>query len=385
MGRLVLMIVLLFMSMTGVAWAQEGNLVDFVRGRTVYLIATGQTPTGIPMRSEATGFFVNDVGNILTVNHLLKGLGSDIEPDSIKIEAHIRSKNASAIPATVIDLNANRDLLVLDLDDEDAGKPLCANFDYAPSRLQDVLYTTGFPGNLPTVSQKGELLSSDGPNGSWVVSMPFAPGQSGSPVYNSLGEVIAIAKGQMKDDKGEPIAGSYIVIPLSDAKSLVSRWSDPQKCAYSNSIGEPSKPPMADVDAQVKRCVLSKTTGLVPKTFQNFRVVRAPLGKQNAMEICYNAPPKFSITGEVTVKIDIPSRILWSDISEVNYKNEDNRTTRACVVVNIMAETGNDSGTGSQGISLSGSMERVFSNEELASISEFCRLQITSAYITVAQ
>ncbi len=47
---------------------------------TVYLRATGRTTTGVPHETVATGFFVNERGNILTVNHLVTDLG-DVDPE----------------------------------------------------------------------------------------------------------------------------------------------------------------------------------------------------------------------------------------------------------------------------------------------------------------
>ncbi|TAW00048.1 serine protease [Rhizobium ruizarguesonis] len=374
-----LLLILISSGATDVALAQNADtgLNDRVRLSTVYLKASGRTTTGVPRENVATGFFINDRGNILTVNHLISDLG-DVDPESIKIEARVGSKNANMLTATIYDARPNRDLLLLDVDDTDAGPALCVNPNFAPQKLGNVLYTVGFPKVLPILIEEGKIISNGGPNGSWITNMAFAGGQSGSPVYDANGIVIGLAKGQLSSE-GQPVPGLYVILPIGDAGGLVPSWRREAECTVSNRSQTVAGP----LEDEIKLCVAASLQDTVEKWVVTGGARAEGSGpslepQHDKRDVCYPSPPNFAILGPVE-KVDRGNNGGRGSISEVEYITTGDRPTKACVTVAAWGSPGPFGAGGWQNVELSGKIIEVPTDVYRAELEARCRTSISAA------
>lgn len=206
------------------------HLSEF-RASLTYIHATARSRIGVPLESWTTGFFVDKEGNILTSYHLLSSL-KDYQPDTLRIDVRRLHKETRPLRAEIVDAKEARDILRLKLVNPFLAAPPCVSTNSSPSSLiNSTVSTAGFPKDLPFAFATGRILSSDGPNGSLVADIAVQPGQSGSPVFLENGTVVGIIKGQMEDGTGAAIPGRVIVIPMTDAHSILPASVGRPNCA----------------------------------------------------------------------------------------------------------------------------------------------------------
>lgn len=193
---------------------------ELIKQAAVYLHARGQARSGVSMGqfidAYATGFLVSEDGLVMTVYHLISELG-DVEPETVTIEARVGSKNADKMQAWIIDAKIPTDLMMLRLASQ-GPHPRVTLGSAQGHKEGDTIYSYGFPSkiNAPYINPKGTIESRFGPGGFlWITGINFTAGESGSPVYDSQGAVIGIAKGT-EDGKG-------FFIPIGFAESLLAR------------------------------------------------------------------------------------------------------------------------------------------------------------------
>lgn len=183
----------------------------------VHLRIEAQDKLGVPKEGKATGFLVTADGQVLTVYHLISGLG-EVVAETVKITARVgrRGENPGDFDesAAVVSALPELDLLLLKISQ--------GLDDYKPVRLGSSrtlpldtrLLTSGFPENLERWVDDGALRSKQGPGGTlWGTDMEFLGGQSGSPVYRETGEVVGVVKGQLR---GASNKSFFVPIDLAD-------------------------------------------------------------------------------------------------------------------------------------------------------------------------
>jgi hypothetical protein len=196
---------------------------DIVAPSLVYL-TIDYTPTkgpkvGVPQTDQATGFLVSDDGFILTSYHLLENL-SETAGENASVHAVV-GDNPEAQPVTAAIVNGVQplDLLLLKIRAV-AGHP------YPFLKLGrvgvlntgDHIYTSGF-NDKDLLNDEGTVNNKLGPLGLgylWTINISIAPGQSGSPVYQSDGTVVGIIKGENK------ATGKGYMVPIDFADALIS-------------------------------------------------------------------------------------------------------------------------------------------------------------------
>ncbi len=197
------------------AAAQE--VIQEVAESLVHLRVEAVNSVGVPLEGQGTGFIVSEDGQVLTVNHLLLGLGPYV-PETLKITGRVGQRGEPFdVKAAVINALPTLDLLLLKLSiGPNPYKPV----KLGSTRSVDVLTnigTSGFPLNQPGIwVDTGKVQSREGLGGSlWGTSMSFNAGQSGSPVYLENGAVIGVVKGQL--------SGSNInyFVPIDFADTLL--------------------------------------------------------------------------------------------------------------------------------------------------------------------
>lgn len=172
--------------------------------------------TGADENSYGTGFIVDKAGHVLTASHVV------LKADSqtiVETTVSIRSKQATRYKVETVKREEEVDLILLLLPDVGANWiPLeFGNSNTTPN--DEPLYTLGFPGSLDLSSATGILSNKSGPNGTWQTTLPINRGNSGGPVFDRMGRVVAIAKGGDDAQQGItyaiPASSVYYVMPIT--------------------------------------------------------------------------------------------------------------------------------------------------------------------------
>lgn len=147
--------------------------------------------TGSDENSYGTGFIVTKSGHVLTNSHVV------LKPDDqtiVETTAAIRTKQGQRYKLESVKRDDDVDLMLLVLPDVSIDwKPLTfGNSEIASNDAP--LYVLGFPGDSDLSSATGILSNKSGPNGTWQTTLPINRGNSGGPVFDKNGKVIAIAK-----------------------------------------------------------------------------------------------------------------------------------------------------------------------------------------------
>ena len=221
---LVLSLPLLLMLPVRSALAQDVHAK--IRPSLVYLKATGiqseeSALAGQKVSEQATGFIISDDGLVLTTYHLIGSLGPNVDGQTVAIEATIGRKAATPQFTEVPVMNAMPllDLLLLKLPRGTDPYKAVEIGSAANLQTSDTVFTSGFPRSDDYITDDGKLSERGGPRGHlWTMTdMQMEGGQSGSPVYDANGTVVAIAKGSNKSAPNR----SY-VIPMQFADPLLA-------------------------------------------------------------------------------------------------------------------------------------------------------------------
>jgi S1-C subfamily serine protease len=198
----------------------EGDWLEVrrkVRNSILFIEAVGQKNDGTKPAdvTRSTGFVISDSGSGfgMTVAHAVPRTTSDT---TVRYYASAGSRYASKFPVEVLRRDEDLDLAILVL-------PKVQNWHLVGlGRSNDVpedtrLYVLGFPRNSDLASAEGLLSSYFGPGGKWQTTLPLDYGNSGGPVFDARGRVIAVAAGGY--DEARAIT---FVIPIDYARPLYS-------------------------------------------------------------------------------------------------------------------------------------------------------------------
>jgi hypothetical protein len=369
----------------------NGTLVDWMRPKVVHLVAEGETAEGVPYTARATGFFINSSGNILTTYHLVD-FDPPLSPGSLKITAHIASSSAPPVPVDILNADKLRDLLVLDVENFLAPEPACVTEGFQlGGRLKMTILSVGFPSALPFVANVGVFIG-EGPNGSFAIDIPINPGQSGSPVFDQRGRVVAIAKGQLADESGVGIPGIYLAIPLPGEGDLGVRYDFKGSCPYDAVLAELTAAydrPNNSVDpalvAQCASTLLSEARSEVPFEATGGARAEGPGATLEVVKsdvpVCYSVPPGYELDGVVAVS-DLGNNGGRGSVGPVSYNdpNGDGRVDNICVVVSAWSERGPFTAGGWQNARLAGVLVKRLTQEDETAAAEQCRRTIEASY-----
>ena len=152
-------------------------------------------PKNSVFTSGGTAFMIDAKGYLVTNAHVLKGSG-----------AVVVNHNGQEFNARIINIDEVKDLAILQIQDEDF-KPL-TSLPYSIKRtnleLGEDLFTLGYPRDS-IVYNMGYLSAEsgfDGDTSSCQISLSVNPGNSGGPVFNKTGEVVAIISTRQTQSEG---------------------------------------------------------------------------------------------------------------------------------------------------------------------------------------
>ena len=157
--------------------------------------------------ATGTGFLFSSSDYVITSYHVVHGAKS----------IRVRLINGQRIDATVALKDANNDIAILKLSKSPTSRQnIIVLGDSSSVKTGDRVFTYGFPlvdllGDAEPRYSEGFINSLSGISNDprlFQVSIPIQPGNSGSPVFNEKGELIAIATSSIDVDKTKKIFGS---------------------------------------------------------------------------------------------------------------------------------------------------------------------------------
>jgi len=171
---------------------------------------TSNVTKATPSTFGGTGFAITANGYIATNYHVINGA------DSI----YVQNAKGDSYKTEVIYIDPTYDIAILEIVDSSfkESTPLPYTFKEVEADLGQDVFTIGFP-REEAVYGRGYLSSSTGFGGDTVayqVSIPVNPGNSGGPVLDDNGNVIAIINGKQKEADGAAFAvkTSYLLQSL---------------------------------------------------------------------------------------------------------------------------------------------------------------------------
>lgn len=158
-----------------------------------------------PGQYGGTGFALSSEGYIATNAHVVAGA------DSIYVE----NNRQESFKASLVYEDQQADLAILKVTDSTFSLPAVPyRLRRSPVPLGDEVYTLGYPRN-EIVYGKGYISAETGfrgDSGSYQISVPVNPGNSGGPVIDSRGQVLGIITGKQSpsEDIAFAVKSSYL-------------------------------------------------------------------------------------------------------------------------------------------------------------------------------
>ncbi len=149
------------------------------------------------VRYTGTGFALSNNGYLVTNYHVVDGA------DSVYIQNHL----GKYFKAYIVSTDQDADIAILKVDDEDFkfGKAeVPYTFAANKHKLGTRIYTLGFPQD-DIVYNEGYVSSRYGYNGDssqYQLEVPAYPGQSGAPILDAQGNVLAMITGKESNSEG---------------------------------------------------------------------------------------------------------------------------------------------------------------------------------------
>jgi serine protease Do len=174
----------------------------------------------IPGKYSGTGFLLSSNGYVATSYHVIK------ESDSVVIE----NETYGRMKASVVYSDAQNDIAVLKISTAEfkVKKVFPFTISKKEADLGEYVYTLGFP-REDIVFGEGSVSASTGfgqnPD-AYQVSIPVNPGNSGSPLLNTRGDVIGVVSGVQTETAGAAFATKslkLLEVLTSEAADSLSR------------------------------------------------------------------------------------------------------------------------------------------------------------------
>ena len=218
--HLIFLTALLFLSFSG---AQNTAQVEKNKNSIVFLLVEGTNPnTGSLAEAQATGFVLCESGYVLTAKHTIDNLEGKGYTEEINIVGSVRTgEEISKRRLEIIKEDQSDDLLLLKFRGELPANTIPVTLSNG-DRPKDasLVYSLGFPADLSftDLTTKVGHISGDalGRQGHWLVEMNLRVGDSGSPIFNVFGQVVATVKGGFNE-----VEDLKEIIPISFANELI--------------------------------------------------------------------------------------------------------------------------------------------------------------------
>jgi len=190
--------------------AGAASLTDVVKANrpsVVYVkVEKADEQTGAVTEVSGTGFVVGK-GFVLTAQHIVSG-GKGIQ---VKVVGATASAAATTEPMEVLAENSNFDVAILRFKNTATTRQAVRLGDPWKLGDGDTVYALGFPIGEEWFHTEGRLAGR-GVKNSWSTTTVLNPGMSGGPIFNVVGEVVAVTWGGV----GTPgVSGINRILPIN--------------------------------------------------------------------------------------------------------------------------------------------------------------------------
>jgi tetratricopeptide (TPR) repeat protein len=166
---------------------------------------------------NGTGFIIDSNGNIATNYHVMSMWLKDNN------SLFVRMENGAFFPLSkLINYDEENDVAIFKVDGKELPMVKLAK-KYEP-KLGESIVVIGSPLGLETTVSNGIVSSVRGKSGIIQITAPISPGSSGSPVFNSKGEVIGVATFLIEGGQNLNFA-----IPVKNVENLLKGTKEPKK------------------------------------------------------------------------------------------------------------------------------------------------------------
>jgi serine protease Do len=159
-------------------------------------VKIAKAPTNTPIKSGGTGFLIDGKGYIVTNAHVVQGSSTVV----------VQNNKTQEFRARIIHINNVNDIAILKIEDQDFRTipSLPYGLKKSGAELGEQLFTLGYP-REEIVYNEGYMSARTGFNGDTLtcqIGVSANPGNSGGPVFNKNGEVIAIINTRQTQAEG---------------------------------------------------------------------------------------------------------------------------------------------------------------------------------------
>jgi S1-C subfamily serine protease len=158
-------------------------------GRSTGTIEVTFEVSGRTETRQGTIFVVTQDGYALTAAHLFPDAG---ENSRSLVTVSVGSRNGIKQTATIIYIDRVLDVSLIKLPSSDNVPVKLVS---EPLQTGEAVTVLGFPLGLPLTASAGVIASTNGPRGQLLFTTALQPGFSGSPIFDSHGNVIGLALG----------------------------------------------------------------------------------------------------------------------------------------------------------------------------------------------
>lgn len=198
-------------SWTAAAQEDRAELIEKIRPAVVAVTVYNDKDEVV---DQVSGFFINEVGHLLTCRHVLRGAS--------RVEAQTREGKVCAV-SMVIAEDPDLDLIQLLIDLPEGKVPYLRMTDVGATRGEQVT-VFGYQHIVQGMVSCARKLEESGQN--FQLSADSAARATGGPVVNKNGDVIGIATGQEVEDQTPTLAMvSRRPLALFQAPATLSDWN----------------------------------------------------------------------------------------------------------------------------------------------------------------
>jgi tetratricopeptide (TPR) repeat protein len=181
---------------------------------------------------SGTGFIIDSNGNIATNYHVISMWLKDNNNSLL-----VRMQNGAFFPLReLVNYDEENDIAIFKVDGKELPRVKLAK--KYESKLGESIVVIGSPLGLETTVSNGIVSSIRGKSGIIQITAPVSPGSSGSPVFNSKGEVIGVATFLIEGGQNLNFA-----IPVKHIENLLTGTKKPKKKSIANAEPLPAVKP----------------------------------------------------------------------------------------------------------------------------------------------
>jgi hypothetical protein len=167
------------------------------RGSVLYMSVKTSFQGGDSRTTNGVGFVVTPVGHVLTAAHLVGD-----QSTGVTAFGGLGGRDARFVPLMLVNVHAPIDIALFQFQGDPARyPPVLIRRDGEP-RVGDRLVSLSFPPGVGASINIGTRSSESSTMGGWLTDMPLRSGDSGAPVFDEFGQVVAyVSRGSEQEAK----------------------------------------------------------------------------------------------------------------------------------------------------------------------------------------